>query len=204
MTVNLYTVPVIHLSSPRYEVPKYLPHRFNAPIAGLENVSWAWETYLLEDFGLIIADVTSPQDNLLRNQADVLAVPPLDNSINNNSVRDTVRNYLEAASIPGSWINTGMSYRAILRIVLGLFYFHNRLVVRVQRRFWDGTITLDTTVGQLTLEAIQQARNTADDLGLDYSAVTSATTIRQLLLGVGQQFSNRSLKISGAGISLDI
>jgi len=55
MTVHLYVLPVLHLVDPNYNVPKYLPHRFNPALVGLENVPWAWETYLLEDIALLIA-----------------------------------------------------------------------------------------------------------------------------------------------------
>src|SRR3990167_7129380 len=61
MTVHLYVLPVLHLVDPNYNVPKYLPHRFNPALIGLENVAWAWETYLLEDISLLIADVTVSQ-----------------------------------------------------------------------------------------------------------------------------------------------
>lgn len=204
MTIRLYVVPVVHLTSPVYEVPKYLPHRFNPPLAGLEGVPWAWVTYLLEDVGIIVADVTVAQDALLVGQADVLGVPPLDNTIPNATARNKVRNVLEAANVPGTWVNTGMTYRSVLRVVLGLFQFHNRAVARLARRVWDGSISLSTTISQLPQSVVDHLRGAADDLGLDYSAVTGATTLRQLMLGIGQQFAAREYIISGAGLTVTI
>ena len=73
---RLYILPVVHLTNPVYNVPKYLPHRFNPALSGLEGVAWAWVTYSLEDVGIIAADVTTAQDTLLAGRVDVLAVPP--------------------------------------------------------------------------------------------------------------------------------
>lgn len=202
MTIQLYVIPVVHLVTPVYEVPKYFPHRHNPPLAGLEGVPWAWVTYLLEDVGIIAADVDATQDALLAGQADVVGVPPLDNAIHNATARNKVRSMLEASNVPGTWVNTGMTYRSVLRVVLGLFQFHNRVVARLSRRVWDGSISLSTTVNQLPQPVADHLRNAADDLGLNYSAVTGTTTLRQLLLGIGQQFAAQTMTISGSGIGV--
>lgn len=204
MTLQLYIIPIVHLTNPVYIVPKYLPHRFNPPITGLEGVRWAWLTYLLEDNGIIVADVSDTQNTLLTDQADVLLIPLLDNIIQNTTARNRVRSVLETANIPGTWVNTGMTYRSVLRIVLGLFQYHNRLVAIIQRRVFDGSINLDMTVNQIPSNVRDRLQEAADGLGLDYSWVTGATTIRQLLKGMGDQYAGREFRIDGAGMSVVI
>lgn len=200
--IRLYLIPITHLTN--YNVPSYLSHRFNLALSGLEGIPWAWVTYLLEDIGLIIADTDATQHALLSAQTGVLAVPALDNTIPNTTVRNQVRNALEVVNIPGLWVTTGMSYRAIVRIVLGIFHYHNRLTVLVQRRIFDGSINLDMAVNQIPAGVRVRWQQAAEDLNLDYSAVTGTTTIRQLLKGMGDQFANQEHRISGAGLEMVI
>jgi len=208
MTVHLYVLPVLHLVDPNYNVPKYLPHRFNPALVGLENVPWAWETYLLEDIALLIADVTDPQHTLLSGQADVIAVPPLDNTIANATARNRVRTVLEAASIPAGWVSVGMTYRQVVRLVICMFQFHNRLVARLQRRLFDSSVNLDMTVSQIPEGTRTWLQDVAGEFGLDYSGVTGSTTLRDLLKLLADQMSGlldpSIFQIAGAGLLLNI
>lgn len=181
MTVHLYVLPIVHLIDPLYDVPKYLPHRFNSPLVGLENLFWALVPYQLEDVALLIADVTDAQHTLLSAQTDVIAVPPLDNTIQNATVRNRVRTVLEAANVPAGWVNVGMTYRSVVRTVISLFAYHRPVVRRLGRRLFDGTVNLDLTVSQLPSNARDFLQASADELGLDYTGVTGATTLRDLL-----------------------
>ena len=197
MTARLYLIPITHLTDPTYNVPKYLPHRHNPALAGLEGVRWAWETYLLEDIGLIVADVSDTQHTLLSAQVDVLAVPPLDNTIGSVAVRNQVRNVLEAVNVPGLWVTVGMSYRQVVRVILGMWQFHNRLATIIQHKIFDGSVNLEMTVTNIPLATRNQLQVAADGLGLDYSSVTGSTTVRQLLKGMGDQFASTEFNIGG-------
>ena len=197
MASRLYLIPVVHLTDPKYEVPAYLPHRLNPAIIGLEGIAWAWTTYLLEDVGLTMADVDDTQHALLSAQLDVLAVPSLDNTIANVAVRNQVRTALEAVSVPGLWVTAGMTYRSVIRVMLGMWQFHNRLVALVQHRIFDGSVNLEMTVADIPLATRNQLQVAADGMGLDYSAVTGSTTIRQLLKGMGDQFAGTEFNIGG-------
>ncbi len=205
MTQRLYVLPVVHLTTPNHNVPKYLPHRFNPAMAGLEGVRWAWQTYLLDDLGVLVADVTTAQNTLLSGQSDVLVVPTnLDSTVPNTTTRNRIRTLLEAAGVPGTWVNTGMVYRTIVRSVLGCCQYHNRLVGLAQRRLFDGSVNLDMTVGQLPAGIRDRLQGAADGLGLDYSWVTASTTLRTLFKGMGDQYAARELRIDGAGMSVVI
>ena len=205
MSVELYLIPITHLSlggGGSYNVPKYLPHRFNPAEPGLEGVRWAWVTYLLEDIGFIIADVTTAQDSQLSGYSDVLVIPPLDNQITKVPQRKRVRAALEDVMIPGLWIDVGMTYREIVRTVLNLFSFHGRFVALIQGRVFDGSLDLDMTVGDIPQAKRDKLQEAADGFGLDYSGVTGATTIRQLLKGMADQFADEPYRIAGAGLEM--
>lgn len=210
MSVELYLIPVVHpeISPGRYaNAPKYLRTRFdpNNVEPGLEDVAWAWTTYLLEDTGLLIAEVTPSQNNQLSGHSDVLHVPPLDNTINNTNQRSIVRNALEDSFIPAHWVNVGMTYREIIRTVLHIFEFHGRAVAINQGPLFRGdTLNLDLTVGDIPLGKVQALQQAADEFELDYSSVTNDTTIRQLLKVLADQFEDVSFGITGSGLELFI
>jgi len=205
MTVILYVIPVVHLTNPKYEVPAYFPHRFHAALAGLENVPWAWVTYLLENLGMIIADLTPAQNTLLDAQAGTFPVANLDATIPNNTTRNRIRNTLEPGFIPGTWINTGMVYRNVMRALAGMIDFHNRFVGITGDMFFKGGITLSTTVGQLTEPQKAAFIQAAQELGVNYSSVTDATTLRVVLLLANNLYNaGRPYEIRGAGMSMVI
>lgn len=204
MTTRLYLIPVVRLTDPIYRIPKYLPHRYQTALTGLEGVMWAVEAYLFEDFFILIADTDSTQDGILSGLSDVLAVPALDNTVPNAVVRDAIRNKLEALDIPAQWVVNGMSYRTILRVVRGVFQFKNRFGILIGHQIFRAGLTLDTTVSALSGEVQNTLSTVATSLGLDYSGVTGSTTIRQLLYGAGNQFASQPFTINGGGLTLEI
>lgn len=200
MALRLYFIPVIHLTTEKYEVPKYLPHRFNAATSGLEGLAWSWATYLLGDTGLIASDTATAQHNILNAQTDVIALPTNLDSTLTQAARDKARNLLEGWNVPALWIQTGMTYRAALRTLMNIWQFHNRYVGRFARKLFDGSISLDMTVSQMSQGVRNDLQTAAESLNLDYSAVTGATTIRQLLKGVSDQLGDVPYSIGGVTI----
>jgi len=201
MTQRMYIIPIVHIDIGEgsfYNVPKYFRHRMNPDsLPELAGVNYAWETWLNEDVAIIVADVDDTQHTLVNGQADVVTIPPLDNTIPTVAVRNRVRTVLENNNIPGTWVIVGMAYRSIVRIVLGMFQFHNRVVRLIGRRLFDGTLNLTLTIADLSIPMQDALAQAAADLFLDYSAVTGATTLRQLLKGMGDQFANREFEIGG-------
>jgi len=204
MTVELYLLPVvtIPLNVGSYRVPKYLPHRLNPAEPGLEGVSWAWVSYKFEDVALLIADVTPTQDNQLAGYSDVFAVPPLDNTINNTNQRDIVRVALEDTFIPGNWVQVGMSYREIVRVILHIFIYFGFATASYGGRLFGGDLNLDLTVADIPQAKRDALQLSADHFGLDYSGVTGSTTIRVLLKSMADQFADEPYRMAGAGIEL--
>lgn len=202
MSWRLYIVPVtkiIPAPGREFTAPSYFYGRKTAGLAGMEGVVWAWERYVWESNGLVAADTSDAQHALLVAQTDVIAVPGLDTNIPNATVRNRVRNLLEAGNIPGSWVNTGMSYRTVIRTVLGIFRFHGRFVSKGGRVFAGG-VTLDTTISQLPAQAVTRLQEAATELGIDYSWVTGTTTMRQLLKGMADLFGTMQYQIGGVAI----
>jgi hypothetical protein len=199
MMWRIYIVPIEHIDlgpGKEFAAPKYFFGRLTNGLSGMEGVVWAWERYVWENHGVVAADVSDAQHALVSAQTDVIAVPALDDVIPNASARNRVRSILEAGNIPGSWVATGMSYRVVLRTVLNVFQFFNRYVAKGGRVFVTG-ITLDTTISQLPAIAVTRLQETAAEFGLDTSAVTGATTLRQVFKGLADQFGDVARQIGG-------
>lgn len=195
MALVAYFIPIDH-SVPTYNAPKYFFSRLVPGLPGMEGVVWAWETYLLEDIGLIVAEVTPAQDTLVSGQADVFRVPNLDITIPNATERNRFRDAMENYSIPGTWITTDMEYRAIVRTILGMFQIHNRMVALLGQPLFRGTgWTLAGNFNQVPPEAEETFRQAARELNVDVSTVVSTTTLREAFKIVGDQFASRPFQI---------
>lgn len=207
MTQRLYLIPINHISigdqGDIYHTPKYLPHRLDPALAGLEEVRFTWEIFWLGHTAIVVADTDDTQNGLLIAQTDVVAVPPLDSTIA-AGVLPVVQSVLETGGIPGNWVQVGMSYRQVLRIILGIMQFHKRFMALSGRRAGDGPVALTLRVNQIPQATRTILQNVATEFGLDFSAVTGTTAVRQLLIGMGQQFASRSFTISGAGLAMEI
>ena len=199
MTLRLYLVPITHIdlgNGTEFAAPKYFWGRLTEGSLELQGATWAWERYVWENHGLVAADTSASQDTYLRGLVDVISVPALDNTIANTATRNKIRNILEAGNIPGTWVNTGMTYRSVVRIVLGIFKFHGRAVSLLGKMF-DGTISLDMTISQIPADKLDKMQQAADAFGLDTSWMVGTTTIRALLKSIGDQFSNTQFEIGG-------
>lgn len=159
--------------------------------AGTAGVSWG-----AVDAGesMIVYAVTTPtMDTNLTAMPDVVVVPPLDNVITAGAV-NAVQNQIEALNLPAHWVTAGMTYRTVLRVLVGMVQLIQRMDSLGQRVRLTGN--LDRTIGSLSA-AIQTALTTAcDQLGIDHSTIIGTTTVREALRIFGQEF------IAGQSISL--
>lgn len=144
-------------------------------------VSWSMVDH--EDTCIVWLDATPAQLATIGANSDAWVVPPLDNLVDETAV-ETV---LETNGIAAQWVMPGMTYRQVLRIVVGMSQLLQRaagLGPKVQVR---GTLNL--TLGSLPANRRQALANASDSLGLDRSAVTMSTTVRAALRTLGRQFA---------------
>lgn len=142
----------------------------------------------LVDFGanaIVWANTSAGQDTTLGANADVIVVPPLDNVV----ALVATKNALEALNIPAQWITGGMTYRAVLRVLVGMAAFYVRTVDTFGTALTLAG-NLDKTLSQLTAGQRSALSNASDSLGLDRSSITVSTTVREALRIIGQQFAN--------------
>lgn len=142
-----------------------------------------WSQCRLGEWAIVWVDTTQANLNFLAAQPDVQTIPPLDSTV---AVTAT-RNQLEAIGIPGQWVIAGMTYRTVLRVIVGMALLVQRTEGRGGRFPFFGR--LDDTIGSFAVDDRQRLADAADDLGINRSSITMSTTVREALRIVGEQFA---------------
>lgn len=138
-------------------------------------------------------DSTASDDTFLAAQADCVTVPPLDNLITAGTLA-AVKAQLEARGLPAGWVTIGMSYRTVLRVMVGLVQLVQRMTALGQPITLTGN--LDRTLGSLSAPIQAAITQACADLAIDTTNIGTGTTVRAALLDVGQQF------VAGHSVSL--
>jgi len=145
--------------------------------------------YGKEPWAFVVVDVSPAQHSAIIANADAIAVPQdIDDQIGANL--GTVQTKLEVMNIPSGWVNAGMTYRFVVRMILYLFVLmqdFKRLDVLAARFFASG-LTLNNTVADIPVAVRQRLIAAAQSRGLDTSSITLATTIRVALFTLIQQY----------------
>lgn len=143
------------------------------------------------DTAICWADCTAAQATAIAANADVLLVPPLDNTISNVTA---VRNQIEAMNIPAQWVTAGMTYRTVMRVVVGMA----QLIQAVRGRGVTVTLAgnLNMTLSQLSVATRNAIAASCDALSIDRTGIIGSTTLREALRMFGQQFA------TGRGVRL--
>lgn len=191
MAVRFYLVPIEEVSRGPGTArgPKYFAWRFDPdPPALVAGVQWAMRDYGLEPTALLAADVDAAQHTLLTSQADVTAVPAnLDAQLGANLA--TVQAALENLHIPGDVLTASNTYRQVLRGTMAIFSLAQRFNGKLGNagRLFPAGITLSTVYSDLSANVRQNLQDAASELGYDYSGITLASTVRDVLKKIASQ-----------------
>lgn len=190
MAIRYYLVPLE--SAPRVRGPKYFAYWGDPdPPALITNVKWAMIPFGSEPTALLAADLSPAQITTMAGLSDVTVIPAnLDNQLGANLA--TVQAELEALNLPADAVVATNTYRQVLRGVLAIFLVTQRFYSLrgnqpgVGRLFPVG-ITLATTLGDLSAPVRDDLAAAAGDLGYDYTGLTLASTLRQVLKNLASQ-----------------
>lgn len=179
--MSFYVVPLVGTGA-RGDAfrPKYVPAL---------GVQWL-ACDLPRHWVIVWADATPAQDATIAANADALVVPPLDNTI----ALVATQNALEGLGVPAQWLQSGMTYRQVVRVVVGIANFAQRCEGLGQRITLTGNLNLTVAALPAAIQNVLAAA--ADSMGLDRTGITGATTLRQVLAIMAQQF------IAGVSVSL--
>ena len=186
MAIRFYIVPAIGdgLTPATVIRPRYIHG---------QGLVGRWMPFGLDGSYLCGVDVTPAQHNTISSQPDVLTIPQnLDATISGVAL-NAVKAGLESVKVPAEWVTTAMTYRQVLGFVGRVCLFLQRFRGMHRRKLHEAGITLDTTLGELTVAQRDAIRAVAEDFGLDYSGATLATTIRQMFRAVATQLPSFTL-----------
>ena len=196
MAFRLYIVPIIGIGTefdPRR--PKYFE---NAEIVGTQ--SWTCMDYGPEPWMVVGANLDTATDNLIVGEDDCFALPfDLAGFLSPAQVT-AVQTKLEAANIPANWVTTAQRWIEVVRTVLGMFSFMQRLAVYYGGPVFVGSVRLSRTFG--TLPAALQAAlvQTAESFGIPTTGLTASTTLRAILRAMADYFSQQRYSFNGVWI----
>lgn len=171
--------------------PKYLRWRFNA--SGLD-VAYSLVDYGLMNVCIVWADVNNGQHNQLVSNNDCRAIVQhanVDNAV--GSAASNVRAALEALLIPGNWVQTTDTWRAVLRVTIGVFQYAQRLHAKFGVKIVPDGYSLDTTWSEIPVQGQQFLLETATELGIDTSGASGSTTLRQIYRAFGEVWRDRPI-----------
>lgn len=180
--MSFFIVPMESYVHPKYGTatrPKYVTElgvdwavcRFGVT-AGDPSIAWA--------------NATPEQETSVAAHADAVVVPPLDNAIGAGALT-AVKAQVEAMSLPAQWVQVGMTYRTVVRVLVGMAQ-----LLQFMRGLGQPTTIvghLDDTIGSFPLAVRQALAQAADGLGINRDNITGATLLREALRDVGQQFA---------------
>lgn len=198
MAWRLFIVPMVQIGG--YRGPKYFPWRGDPGAAELAGIEWGMMDYGAVPWCILSADTTENQQTFLEAQSDVRAAPAdLNTAIGGGNVT-ALRNYLEAADIPATWITGGDTWLMVLRVIGGLFQF-----AQLFTDISNGSPLLPPgTDKNTTMDAMGQvwkdtALATAASFNppYDVSGITGSTTVRAALKILADQWGNKPLDTGG-------
>jgi hypothetical protein len=197
MAVRIYVMPIAgdgSKASPRR--PKYRDTLFPA-------LTWDMWDYGDEPWCLVgLVDAPPATDTQIAGQPDVFALPSnLDSTVGSVGTRNTIRNRLESVEIPGSWVQTTSTYRAIVRMVGGCCQFAQRYQGQTGGLLFPGATTLDATFGSLPQAQQAGLLAAASSFGMSTTTWTSGATLRTVMQSASDQYvSSHALSISGLAL----
>lgn len=189
MAVNVYLMPLIVSGPKNARLPKYF--------ASLDGLDPTWMDYGLEPvFLVVVQDIPALTHTFLVAQSDVIVVPDLQQTV--GAQLAIVQSRLELLNIPSGWVQSSHSYGSVVRYAAIFFHLMQRMQGMGFAKLLDGGVTLDTRFNQLTAGVQGNLVATAQSFGMDTSSLSGASTIREMLKALADQWPALSISVGGA------
>lgn len=200
VTLNLYVMPLVTATDARGRTltrqPKYTSTIASFPNRGM--VDYGNEPWCLVG----VVDITVAADTALKANADVIALPVnLDQQIGAGPLAK-VRSDLESVNIPGTWVQATNTWREVVRFVCAVSEFAQRYQGQTGSLWFTGGVTLATTYGTLPQSAQNGILSAAQSFGFDTSGLVAGSTLRQILVSVGNQYLAAGMPVTIAMVAL--
>ena len=178
--------------------PRYLNWKYDQ--TQIAANSWGMMAFGFEPVCFVVADVSDADNVTLRSLSGVTSIPDnIDQLV--GSASGATQSALESINVPADWVLPSMTFRQIIRIVLGMFMFFQRYQgLYGNIRIFGSGVTLGTTFGQIPAAVQASLSATALDLNLKTTGLTSSTTVRQILKSMANQFASVPIFVGGVQI----
>ena len=141
-----------------------------------------------------MANTSAAQDITVGANLDAILLPGLDTSV---IVAATTKTALEALNIPAQWVVAGMTYRLLVKTIIGMAMIVQRTDGVGSRVVLAGN--LDSTMSSLSIPTQNAIRDGSDSLALNRSALIASTPLRTILQTLGDQLvASRQFQLGGA------
>jgi hypothetical protein len=201
MANRLYIVPRIGTGThddpyrAKYFGDGTVPERYSATYYGFEPLAF------------VVADLSAADQATITAFTDA-RILPTDLSQNLTGAQVTATSsYLEGVGIPAGWITTSLTWTQVLRVILGIFSFMQRMSVLYSDAnggahvsIFGGGATLDSTFGSLPTAVRTAMIAAAQDQGISTAGLQAGTTIRVILKALGDNYVTRPVVVGGLTI----
>ena len=141
----------------------------------------------------LIPAPTPTDHGLLTADPQVFAIPEdIGDTVSEHAA--TVATKLEAVNIPGDWVRSDTTWLALLKRLAAYCLLMQRasgLAENYVDRMFEGGRTLDSTIGNLPLNARQRLARAADSFGFNRQGINNNTTFRDALKQIAHQWTKR-------------
>ena len=139
---------------------------------------------------VVVSEISSTLHTTISGDSDCVTFPPLDNAVGAGAL-NAVRNKLEALNMPGNWVQSSTTYRAIAR-ACGLFcLLCQRFKGLGNGALFTAGVTLDTEWNALPQGVKTGLQDMAAAWSLDTSGMNGTTTVRQILKALADQMTEQ-------------
>lgn len=195
--IQLYLVNAVPALRGGVEIPNsQAPEHFAVVIPGVKATFMSFGN---EGHFLVSADTDEATHATLAALPRVTQLPANLNAKPQDEDQVTaIKNFLEARNIPAHWVTTALTYRKMLRVMVGIFQFAQVYFRLHGLTLFRNGVNLDTEARQIPLAERNRLSEAAQVAGLDTSGITGTTTVREILRQLGQQWLNRPVQLGGA------
>jgi hypothetical protein len=190
-------VYVVNASGSTFSVaatPGGTPLLLSAELNNAANTAHRYTPYSFHTFGirqvsLVAAIITTTRHNELAAFSDVLPFPAGFQSgiqtVGNQA--NTLTTAIESFGIPAQWVTNQMTYLAVLHTVGAMFQYMGRVYYMLNSDPFAGA-TLNTRIGDLTVEAQNALFAAGQSFGWNLSGVNANTTVRNFVKYMADQW----------------
>lgn len=168
-------------------------------LSDYKGLGWSNVTYGNSMVGLVAVDNPSAEDHdRLTRHGDVFAFPADLDTRPSPAEAKALDSYLDNIIAPADWVTPEMSYREILRVILGMFFYAQRYagVSGFKDLFGDG-VGMDTKVMDLPDKARLDMITAAKSLWLDDDHIAGDSTMREALLSLASEMASEPVTVAG-------